>query len=390
MLLDESSGRPVILYVVTEDWFFLQHRLPMAQAAAGAGYDVHLATRVNKDRQAVERLGIKLHALDWRRGSLNPLDILAIVGELRGLYRRLKPGIIHHIALQPVVIGSLASIAMNVVQVNSFVGLGATFTSPQPKIRAVRAVLKLLLPRLANRSRTLATVENTDDKALLSALGVESDRIVVLPGSGVDVHRLVPLSEPEGPVTAAFVGRLLGNKGLRTLVAAHDLLANRGMAIPLLIAGEPDPANPTAISKKEIESWKARAGITVLGHVSEIATVWKSAHIAVLPSRGGEGLPVSLLEAAACGRPLVASDVPGCREIARPGLNGLLVPPDNPSALAEAITRLAGDRELRRRYGEAGRRIVETEYASDIVGREVVALYQRLSERPEASPPRHP
>jgi glycosyltransferase involved in cell wall biosynthesis len=374
-----SACKPTLLYVVAEDWYFLLHRLPMARAAADAGYHVHLATHVNRDRSTIEALGFEVHPLNWRRGSLNPLDIISIVRDIRRLYSRLRPDIIHHIALQPVVIGSIAAMGLPVVTLNSLVGLGFAFTSSQPKARMVRTVFKVLLPRLMNRPNRAVTVENKDDKALLAAFGLRSAPVFVLPGSGVDIARLTPLAEPTGTMTVAFVGRLLGNKGVRTLVAAHELLKRRGIQVRLLIAGEPDPANPTSVPMTEIESWKSRPGITVLGYVSDIVAVWRSAHIAVLPSRGGEGLPVSLLEAAACGRPLIATDVPGCREIARPGVNGLLVAPDDASALAEAISQLAQDAELRRRFGEASRRIVETEYSSDIVGREVVALYDRLS-----------
>jgi len=389
MTLGASRGRPIILYVVTEDWYFLQHRLPMARAAARAGYKVHLATRVNKDRRTIEDFGFALHPLNWRRGSLNPLDIVSIVAEIRQLYRLLQPDIIHHVALQPVVIGSLASIGMPLAQLNSFCGLG--FASPQLKTRMVGAALKALLPRLTNRPRTITTVENKDDKAVLSAIGLRPDRIFVLPGSGVDIQRLAPLAEPQGAITAAFAGRLLVNKGVRTLIAAHDLLSKRGVQLRLLIAGGPDLANPTSIPMAEIESWKRRPGITVMGHVSDIADVWKLAHFGILPSRGGEGLPMSLVEAAACGRPLVATDVPGCREIARPGINAMLVPVDDPSALAEAISRMASDRELRRQFGQASRRIVEAEYSSEIVGREVVVLYDRLADRhPDASPENRP
>lgn len=378
--LGAARRRRVLLYLVTEDWYFLLHRLPMAQAAARAGYEVHVATRVNKDRRTIEDLGFAVHPLNWRRGSLNPLDIISIVREVRRLYGRLKPDVIHHVALQSAVIGSLASTGMSLAQLSSFFGLGSAFSSPQLKARMVSAALKLVLPRLTNRPRTIVTVENGDDKAVLSAIGLRPDRIFVLPGSGVDTHRLLPLAEPDGAVTAAFVGRLLEEKGIRTLIAAHDLLANRGIQLRLLIAGKPDPANPTSIPPEEIERWKSRLGIAVMGYVSDISSVWASAHFAVLPSRG-EGLPMSLLEAAACGRPLVATDVAGCREIARPEVNALLVPRDDPSSLADTMARMTGDSELRRRFGQASRAIVETEYSSEIVSRDVESLYNRLSGR---------
>jgi glycosyltransferase involved in cell wall biosynthesis len=167
---------------------------------------------------------------------------------------------------------------------------------------------------------------------------------------------------------------------VRPLIAAFDLLRSHGERLRLLIAGERDPANPASISQAEIDRWKAKSGIEILGHVEGIQRVWERAHLAVLPSRR-EGLPVGLLEAAAFGRPIVATDVPGCREIARHGANAFLVPPDDPSALAGALAVLARDPELRRKFGEAGRRMVEHEFSSTKVGEQIVALYDGLLDR---------
>jgi glycosyltransferase involved in cell wall biosynthesis len=177
------------------------------------------------------------------------------------------------------------------------------------------------------------------------------------------------------------MGRLLDDKGLRTLVAAHEILNRRGRSIELIIAGEADPANPASIPDKEIQAWTRRPGIKMLGQVSDIRDVWTRAHIAVLPSRR-EGLPKSLLEAAACGRPIVATDVPGCREIALHNENALLVPVDDPPALADAIDRLAQNAELRSRLGASGRRLVEAEFSAARIGQETVALYTRLLNGP--------
>jgi len=186
-----------------------------------------------------------------------------------------------------------------------------------------------------------------------------------------------PTPEPSGPITVAFVGRLLASKGIRTLVAAHELLVQRGRDIELLIAGLPDPANPTSIPPQEIEAWTRQPNVKHLGFVEDTGALWARAHIAVLPSHR-EGLPLSLLEAAACGRPLVATDVPGCRDIARADLNALLVPVEDPEALADAIDRLARDPQLRRKFGRAGRELVEQNFSSKRIGRDVIALYQRL------------
>lgn len=369
--------RPLLLYLVSEDWYFRSHRLPMAQAAQRAGYDVHVATHVQADGPAIQALGFTLHPLPWRRGSTNPLDRLRLIGEVRRLYRALKPDLVHHVALEPAVIGSLASAGLRLRTLNALAGLGFVFTSRTPKARAAATAARGTLRFLLNRRGASVLVQNDDDRAAVIALGIHADRVYLIPGSGVDTDQLTAMPEPEGPVTAAFVGRLLDDKGVRTLIAAQEILAKRGQLVRLLLAGEPDPANPASIPAKEIASWKEREGIEVLGHVADIRTVWAAAHIAVLPSRR-EGLPKSLLEAAACGRAIVATDVPGCRAIARDGINALLVPPDDAAALADAIDMLARDPVLRQTFAAAGRRLAEEEFSSARIGRETVALYDKL------------
>jgi glycosyltransferase involved in cell wall biosynthesis len=378
--MENMSAKKKIVYLVTEDWYFLSHRLPMALAAKEAGYDVHVATHVNGRAAEIETHGFHLHALSWRRGSLNPLRLFFIIREIRAIYRRYAPDLVHHVALQPAIIGSLAAIGLPVVRLNALVGLGYGFTSKSVKARIIRPVLALLLRFLMKNPKAAVLVQNADDRAAVVALGIDAGRIFLIPGSGVDTDVLRPSQEPAGPVTMAFLGRLLDDKGIRTLIAAHEILRRQGDAVRLLIGGEADPANPASIPADEIEGWKRHPGIEVLGHVSDIAKLWASAHIAVLPSRR-EGLPKSLLEAAACGRPIVATDVPGCRVIARQNVNALLVPPDDAQALANAIERLAMDRALRQRFGVAGRKMVEDEFSSIRIGRDIVSLYDRLLNR---------
>jgi len=372
-----DGGPPRLLYVVTEDWFFLSHRLPMARAAQAAGFEVHVATNVADGASAIAREGFVLHPVRFWRGRLSPAATIATVLALRRIHRAVAPDLVHHVALQPTILGSLAAIGRRVARVNAITGLGYAFISGSAKARVMRAVIGMLLRRLLDRDRSVALVQNPDDRDLLSGLGIAAERIVLIPGSGVDVVALTPMPEPPGDVTAAFVGRLLDDKGIRTLVAAHRLLRRKGMAIELLIAGTPDPANPASVSPAEAAAWGHEPGVTWLGHVDDIATVWARAHMAVLPSRR-EGLPKSLLEAAACGRPMVATDVPGCREVAIPNETGLLVPPDDADALAAAIERLARSPDLRARFGRAARRLAEERFAADAIGRAVLGLYLRL------------
>lgn len=372
-----ARAKRVLVYLVTEDWYFLSHRLPMARAAQAAGYDVHVVTQVDKGAAAIAAEGFRLHPVMWKRGSVSPLAFLSNVRAVRTIYRLLDPDLVHHVAVQPTIVGSLAAVGLRCRRLNALTGLGFVFSSQTSKARLVRPILRALLRHVLSDKRASVLVQNADDRAAVQGLGVGTENIFVIPGSGVDTGMLTPLPEPAGPMTAAFVGRLLDDKGVRTLVGAHDILTRRGDGVRLLIAGDPDPANPASIPLQEIVEWGRCPGIAVLGHVTDIREVWKAAHIAVLASRR-EGLPKSLLEAAACGRPIVATDVPGCREIARDGVNALLVPPDDPAALADAIGQLAKDARLRRTYGDAGRHLVESEFSVEKIGREIRSLYGRL------------
>jgi glycosyltransferase involved in cell wall biosynthesis len=370
--------KPRLLYVVTEDWYFLSHRLPIARAAKDAGFDVHVATNVGDGEPAISREGFVLHPIPFARGRTSPGAAIVTVLALRNVLRRVRPTIVHNVALQPAVLGSLAAIGLRAVTVNAITGLGHTFIADTPKTRILRRLIGIVLRQFVDHGRNVAIVQNPDDRTLLRSLGIREDHIVLIPGSGVDVEQLRPTGEPEGPITVAFVGRLLDDKGVRTLITAYRLLRAKGSSLSLLLAGKPDPANPSSVSEDEAEDWGREPGITWLGHVEDIAAVWARAHIAVLPSRG-EGLPKSLLEAAACGRPLIATDVAGCREVAIPDETGLLVPVDDATALAAAIEQLAASPDLRARFGAAARRIAVQRFSADSIARATANLYERIA-----------
>jgi glycosyltransferase involved in cell wall biosynthesis len=296
---------------------------------------------------------------------------------VRALYKSLKPEIVHHVALAPALLGSIAALGLPIKRLNALAGLGFVFTSNTPKARILRPLARLLLGFLLTRPDTTVLVQNPDDKALVRRLGVGEARIALIPGSGVDVDRLTPLPEPDGRFTVGFVGRLLYDKGVHVLVRAQEILRERGRPVHVLLAGAPDPSNPASIPEEALRHWRQRAGITLLGHVGDVRTVWARSHVAVLPSRR-EGLPMSLLEAAACGRAMIATDVPGCREIVRPGVDGLLVPADNADALADAIARLFNDTNLRAHYARNARAIAVNEFSSNHVATAIITLYTRL------------
>jgi glycosyltransferase involved in cell wall biosynthesis len=367
-----------LLYVVNEDWAFLLNRLPMARAAQKAGFEVHVATRVNEGASAIKAEGFTLYPIPLQRGGISPLSAVTAIMALRQITGRIKPDIAHHSGLQCCVFGSIAAFGRRFPYVSALTGMGYVFTSATWRTQLLRTILKWLLPLLLGRPGDVVLVQNPDDRAALVDLGISEARLVLIPGSGVDTDALQPLPEPEGPITYGFAGRLLTDKGIRALVAAHDIVRAQGLQTHLLIAGNPDPANPASVSLQEVDEWTQRPGITWLGHVNDIASLWKRCHFAILPSHR-EGLPGSLMEAAACGRAMIATDAPGCREIVIDEQTGLLVPIEDPQALAQAIVRLATSPELRARYGEAARELVVSKLSAKIIGEQVVRLYDDMT-----------
>src|ERR1700733_7492673 len=198
-----------LLYVVNEDWAFLLNRLPMARAAQRAGYEVHVATRVNDGVGAIEAEGFTLHPIPLRRGGISPLSAIPAIRALRKITGRIKPDIAHHSGLQCCVFGSIAAFGRKFPYVSALTGMGYVFTSVTLRTRLLKTVLKWLLPPLLNRPDSVVLVQNPDDRAALVDLGISETRVVLIPGSGVDTDRLQPLPEPDAPLTYGFAGRLL-------------------------------------------------------------------------------------------------------------------------------------------------------------------------------------
>jgi glycosyltransferase involved in cell wall biosynthesis len=380
-LADTKPSRR-LLYVVNEDWAFLLNRLPMARAAREAGFEVHVATHVNDGGEAIKAEGFVLHPISLRRGELSPTAAIKVISEVRTIASRIKPDIAHHSGLQCCVYGAIAALGRAYPYVSALTGMGYVFTSVTLRTRVLRAILRMILPSLLGRQGDAVLVQNPDDRGALTDLGINETKIVLIPGSGVNTDTLQPLPEPEGPITYGFAGRLLIDKGIRALVAAHAIVRDRGFQTRLLIAGSPDPGNPASVSVQEVNEWARRPGITWLGHVNDITSLWRRCHFAVLPSHR-EGLPGALMEAAACGRAMIATDAPGCREIVIDDQTGLLVPIEDPDALAAAILKLAASAELRARYSSAARELVVNKLSAKIIGGQIVDLYNHLA---DASP----
>ena len=379
MVVWGESVSKTLLFLAAEDFFFVSHRMTLARAARDAGYRVVVATRVTKEGATIEAEGFRLVPIRLRRGLRNPVADSAAILDLVGLYRRERPDLVHHLSLKPVVFGSIAArLARVPVVVNALTGLGLLYSEASGASGLLRRPVSAALRIIAAGRRTWTLVQNADDLATLRTAGIGTDeRRVLIRGSGVDLGRFTPTPEPAGVPVAAMVARLVGLKGVADLVEAARILKARDVPIRIALVGSPDPDNPTAISRAEIEGWVRDGVVEWWGQRSDIPAVWAEAHIAVQPSRGGEGVPKSLLEAGASARPLLTTDVPGCRELVGDGVNGLVVPPRNPAALADARARLAGDADLRRRLGQAARTTVETGHADTAVAEATLALYRR-------------
>lgn len=374
-----------LLYLVTEDWYFLSHRLPMARAAREAGFEVHVATRIGEGRAAIEREGFVVHALSWQRGIASPLEIARSALAVRGVLRELEPDIMHCVALKPILIAGLTRwLGVRMPTVNAVTGLGSALIAENDRPRLSGRLVRPILPRVLNAPDCVTVVQNDNDADELAALGADRQRMVRIRGSGVDLthHRVLP--EPSGPVTAGVAARMIEDKGIRPLVEAVRRLRAEGVELNLLLAGDTDPENPTAIPRAELEAFAREPGITWLGHVADVRSLWARCHIAVLPSRR-EGLPKALLEAAAAGRPLVATDVPGCREVATEGVNARLVPVDDALALASALKFLALNPSARAALGAASRRMVESDLSAEAVANATVSVYRRLLQKDNMS-----
>lgn len=369
-----------LLFLVTEDWYFWSHRLPQARAARDAGFEVLVATRVNTHGKRIEAEGFRLIPLPWSREG-GVAHQLATMRVLTKLYRRERPDIVHHVALKSIAPGALAARLAGVrASVNAITGFGYLGASQAAKAHLVRAGVRTLLPPLTNRRNVWTLLQNEDDRALALKLRLTApQRAVLIRGSGIDLSHFEALPEPAGPVTVALVSRMLRIKGIDTAVEAVRRLQRGGHDIRLLLAGGPDPANPASFDETILRRWAEEPGIEWLGPVADVRTVWRRAHIGLLASRGGEGVPKSLLEAASSARPLVATDVPGCRDVVgRNGEAGLLVPADDPGAMAEALLKLAGDAALRQTLGAAARQRAEALFGEIAIGRETVDLYERI------------
>jgi glycosyltransferase involved in cell wall biosynthesis len=375
-----ESGSKKLIFVIAEDWYFWSHRLPLAKAAQRNGYDVIIATRVHNHAKNIRDEGFRLFPLQLSRESYSPLRELRTILQLRRLYRTERPDIVHHVALKPILYGSLAALGRSHIQViNALAGLGYLVASSSFKARLLRLPIWNAFRFLLNRPGSRVLLQNAEDREFVTTkLKVPVERTVLIRGAGVDCEVFHPAAEPTGIPVVVLSSRMLWNKGIAEFVETARLLKQEGVNARFVLVGDVDPGSPSGMPRKTLVAWHEEGVIEWWGQSQQMANVYQNATLVCLPSHGGEGVPKVLLEAASCGRAIVTSDVPGCRDIVRHNVNGLLVPAKTVRELATAIRYLLDNDDVRRQMGATGREIVLREFSQEIVVNKTMSLYNEL------------
>lgn len=368
-----------ILFIIVEDRYFLSHRLHLAQYAIKKGYQVGLLCKISKHKEFLENEGIQV--FDWSlvRGSFNLFFEIKAIYEILITLLKFAPDVLHAVALKPVIYASFASkLVFLKSRVFALGGLGFIFSSDKILAKLLRPLIVLVLKFTFSGNKSRLIIQNIDDKRTLINLKViREEKIDLIKGAGVDMKIFSFIKEPSQIPEVILPARLLWDKGVGEFVLAADILKKRGINAKFTLLGETDPHNPECIPDDQIEDWKKEGAVDVAGFQDDMAKCIQNCAVVCLPSYR-EGLPKSLLEAASCGRPIVTTDVPGCREIVQDGVNGYLVPSKDPDLLAEALSRLLTDRKLREVMGLKGREFVEREFSAEIVALKTEKIWNSL------------
>lgn len=367
-----------LLFVVNDLGFFLSHRRPIAMEAVRLGHEVHVAAPAAPHLHD-QLPGVAVHAIKLCRGSAGPLSEVGALLDLISLMNRLKPDAVHLVTSKPVIVGGIAArIAGVPAMVAAISGMGYVFTSNSMKAKVMRFAVTRLYG-LALRHRNVRVIfQNDDDRNLMVNLRmIRQQDAALIRGSGVSLDEFAYLPEPEGTLNVVFAARLLADKGIREFMQSARTIKARGRQVKFTIVGSPDPGNPSAINSGTLALWQVEGVAEFLGHRTNIAEQFAAANIVVLPSYR-EGLPKTLVEAAACGRAVVTTDVPGCRDAIIPGETGLLVPAKDSDALTEAIETLLADEATRKAMGAAGRLLAERNFAVETIVAAHLGIYHEL------------
>lgn len=376
----QSGKKPRILIVVNSAAFFLSHRLPVAAAAINDGFDVHIATADEPEAGGIRQLNMPHHAIPLSRGGMNPLMELRSLISLYRLFRRIGPNVVHLVTVKPVLYGGMAArLARTPGVVAAISGLGQVFTGQGMHSLLIRGMVSRLYLWALGRRNIRVIVQNADDmKTIKQLTGLEQECFRLLPGSGVDLDAYAKKPEPDGEPIVVLASRMLFDKGIGEFVSAARSLKQKGVRARFVLVGAPDPDNPTSATTSILQGWHDEGCVEWWGYRGDIADIFARAHLVVLPSYYGEGLPKVLIEAAACGRAVITTDSPGCRDAVEPGVTGILVPVRDSTALANAIQDLLADSTRRQAMGEAGRKRAEAVFPLEKVVEAHLSIYREL------------
>jgi len=366
---------PKLLYLVTEDWFFVSHFLPMAREARAAGFEVVVATRVRDHAARIEAEGCRVAPLEGERRSLGLVEALRGFFRIAAIVRTERPDVVHCIALRMVALGGLAARFGGAKRlVLAPTGLGLLWSEDGFFNRIARAVLRTVIGQWLRSADARYLFENSDDPR---EFGLEnSSAVTIVPGAGVDPQDYPALPDPPAPpVKVAVVARMIEAKGIADAVAAVRRARALGAPVELDLYGAPDPSNRRSCSEADLRKWSAEPGVRWRGPTADIAEVWRTHHVAMLLTWYREGVPRSLIEAAASGRPIMTTDAPGCRDLVRDRQEGMLVPLRDAEAAARALVELASDPDLRTRLGRAAHARFRERFTEAEVRRAVGTVY---------------
>ena len=368
-----------ILFVVNVDWFFLSHRLPIALESQRQGYQVHIATGITGMSDELHRYGFVVHPVAFDRSSTGLFNAIATIFSLWRIFVTVRPDLVHLVTIKPVLFGGLVARLVRVPGVVAAVsGLGFIFVSQGIKAVFRRFLVNLLYRLVFHNKNIIVIFQNPDDKkVLINLTDLPDSRVKMIRGSGVNLLKYRCTQLNSGVPVVLLASRLLVDKGVREFVEAARLLRCQGVTARFCLVGELDPENPASLTMAELVDWQREEVVEFWGPRTDMPEVFSLANVVVLPSYR-EGLPKVLLEAAACGRAVVTTDVPGCRDAIEPGTTGLLVPVRNAESLARAIEQLLIAPERQLAMGLAGRQLAEKEFDVRAVVDKHMAIYRRL------------
>jgi glycosyltransferase involved in cell wall biosynthesis len=373
------SRKPRLLFFENNPAYFLTHRAQLARAAAAQGYEVHVASMPGPAAADIQAAGFTHHPVVFTRSGINPLVESLVVWRVIRLYQRINPDLAYQVTIKPVLYGTLAARWAHVQAVVSVVsGLGYIATGKGWRITCLRHFAFLFYRLALRHKRQRIIFQNRDDLELFTRRGIiNSNETMVIPGSGVDTDYFKPSEEAAGTPVVVLPARMLRDKGVNEFVSAAAILRKAGVRARFLLAGGTDPGNPGTISDAQLRRWDKEGNIEWLGQVMDMRDLFSKCHVVCLPSYR-EGIPRVLLEAAASGRPIVTTNVPGCRDAVLEGKTGVLVPAQNSHALAAALQQLIEDAHLRKRLGAKGRLMVERRFSAVRVVAETLDMLRTL------------